>query len=30
VLLVWVPLTSLALAGWEHARTIPLADMANL
>jgi hypothetical protein len=27
VLLVWAPLTSLALAGQEHGRTIPLADM---
>ena len=27
VLLVWAPLASLSLAGQEHGRTIPLADM---
>jgi hypothetical protein len=27
VLLVWVPLASLALEGQEHGRTIPLPDM---
>ena len=27
VLLVWAPLTSLSLAGQEHGRTIPLADI---
>src|SRR5215470_3611209 len=26
VLLVWAPLTSLALVGQEHGRTIPLAE----
>src|SRR6516164_4103658 len=28
VLLVWAPLASLSLAGQEHGRTIPLADIA--
>lgn len=27
VLLVWVPSTSLPLAGWEHGRTIRLPDL---
>lgn len=27
MLLVWVPSTSLSLAGGEHGRTIPLADI---
>jgi hypothetical protein len=27
VLLVWAPLASLSLAGQEHGRTIPLADI---
>jgi hypothetical protein len=27
VLLVWAPLASLSLAGQEHGRTIPLADL---
>src|SRR5688572_7911561 len=29
VLLVWAPLTSLSLAGQEHGRTIPLADIVK-
>ena len=29
VLLVWAPLASLSLAGQEHGRTIPLADMSS-
>jgi hypothetical protein len=28
VLLVWAPLASLSLAGQEHGRTIPLAEVA--
>src|SRR6516162_9003696 len=28
VLLVWLPLASLSLAGKEHGRTIPLTDIA--
>jgi hypothetical protein len=30
VLLVWLPLPSLSLAGKEHGRTIPLADMGDV
>src|SRR5580658_7865855 len=29
VLLVWAPLASLSLAGQEHGRTIPLADLTQ-
>jgi hypothetical protein len=30
VLLVWAPLASLSLAGQEHGRTIPLADLPTV
>src|SRR5580704_13805868 len=30
VLLVWAPLTSLSLAGQEHGRTIPLAEIVRV
>src|SRR5271166_2042664 len=30
VLLVWAPLASLSLAGQEHGRTIPLADVGGV
>src|SRR6516165_10421775 len=30
VLLVWLPLASLSLAGKEHGRTIPLADIVRV
>ena len=30
MLLVWAPLASLSLAGQEHGRTIPLADIPSL